>query len=262
MNEENRKRLKQSRPGIERLLTLMEILRSPQGCPWDQKQTHRSLLSNLLEEAYEFIGAVNSSDEKGMIEELGDLLLQVVFHAQILKERGVTHFQEIAEKEVEKIVSRHPHVFGEEKVEDSEEVLRRWEARKEKDRKSLGDGIPPELPALMRAWKVGERAGRLGLDFKDPEEVWKKIQEELEELKGSIDGEKEGSVVEEELGDLLFAVVNLSRVLGISPEIALNRAVEKFVSRFDRMRKPQGSRLMGGAIQEEWDRSWEKVKKK
>lgn len=251
--------------GVERLERLLEVLRGPAGCPWDREQTHRSLLRHLIEEAYETIEAVENKDQDALIEELGDLLLQVVFHAQILKEDGRASLAEIAEKTVEKLILRHPHVFGEEEAESAEDVLKQWEERKSRRRKGIAEGIPESMPALLSAQKVSERAVHRGMEFQGVEEVLDKVKEELKEF-SSILSEPSRSAdqkerFEEELGDLLFTIVNLGRMVGVQAEFALKKATQKFSERFDRMEKPSGARTDSPELMALWDSAWERAKR-
>lgn len=252
-----------TRRGIERLDYLLEILRSTEGCPWDREQTHKTLLPCLLEETHEFIAAVEKGDIASMVEELGDLLLQVVFHARLLLEQGHCSLSQVAEKTVDKLVTRHPHVFGEERVESASEVIERWEVRKSQDRGEIGENLPSTLPALIKALKVSDRAARSGLEFSGMEEVFRKVIEELNEFReiwNLPEEETRKARLEEELGDLLFTVVNLGRIAGINPELALYRSVEKFVERFSRMEKPHGARHESEELSQRWDLAWEKAK--
>ncbi len=213
----------------------MEKLRSPEGCPWDRKQTHESLLPYLLEETYEVVDAVKKGDDEELKEELGDLLLQVVFHSQIAKERGAFDIKDVVDAIAKKLIHRHPHVFGgREDIKTAEDVSREWERLKEKEGKrkeSILDGIPESMPALERAYKLQKRAAKVGFDWENFDGIKKKLIEELSEIEAELKrGDREK--LEEEVGDLLFMAVNLARFLGIHPEIALRMANEKFERRF------------------------------
>ena len=217
------------------LLTVMELLRAPGGCPWDAEQNHESIRESLIEETYEVIEAIDNGDRALLCEELGDLLLQVVFHAQIEREAGVFDMSNVLDGICSKLIHRHPHVFGDVSVENSDEVLVNWDKIKseEKKRETLSSklrSIPRQLPALMRAEKVGKKAKCF--DFRDADEVLAKLEEEkLEviEAKGTGDHDK----IEEEIGDLLLTVTSLCRKLDVKPENALNRATDKFINRFE-----------------------------
>ena len=233
------------------LLDIMAKLRAPDGCPWDKKQTHHSLLNYLIEVSYEFIDAVENADRANMKEELGDVLLQVVFHAQLAQETGDFDFGEVVHGISEKLVRRHPHVFGALKLDTAESVERKWDELKkaekaEKAREASG-GEPPEsglgrmprhLPALLKAEKLQKRAGQAGFDWPDYKGPVDKIREELEEFRAEAEvpeGKPDADRLESEFGDLLFAAVNLGRFFKLDPEKALARANRKFVDRYEKM---------------------------
>lgn len=253
---------------IGRLREIVGTLRSPEGCPWDREQTHSSLRGALLEECYEAIDAINRADDKNLSEELGDLLLLVVMHAQLGQERGAFHFDELVHGVCEKLIRRHPHVFGGGEAGDSGEVLRQWEQvkRQEKGGKaSVLDGLAAALPGLMRAQAVQKKAARVGFDWGETGPVLDKIGEELEELREVLAGGEVGAGagrVEEELGDLLFSVVNLARKLGCEAETCLNGTTEKFIRRFRAVEA--GAAAMGRQVEElslaEMDLFWEQSK--
>jgi len=225
---------------IERLLEVMRRLRAPDGCPWDREQTHESLKSDLIEEAYEVIDAIESGNVSHLEEELGDLLLQVVFHSQISQEDGHFEFSDVANAIIDKLERRHPHVFGEVQVSGADEVLQNWDTIKKAEKKegdqpaSIVSGIPKHLPALQKAHQVQKRAARAGFDWDHIDDVLAKLHEEIDELKDAINREHEPDI-REELGDLLFSVVNVSRFLGHNPEELLNYNIRKFVRRFQRV---------------------------
>ncbi|HHW73094.1 MAG TPA: nucleoside triphosphate pyrophosphohydrolase [Firmicutes bacterium] len=218
------------------LVSIVAKLRSPEGCPWDRAQTHASLKRYLLEEAYEFLETIDAADPQAMKDELGDVLLQVVLHAQIAAENGQFTIDDVITNLSEKLVRRHPHVFAEATAETPEEVLVNWEAIKKQEkagaeRRSILDGVPRELPALMRAEKIQKKAARVGFDWDHTHEVVEKVKEEFKELEEAAAAGSQDAL-EEELGDLLFAVVNLSRFLKVDPEFALQKATAKFIERF------------------------------
>ena len=220
----------------ERLLGIMRKLRGPDGCPWDREQTLDSLKSNLIEETYEVIDAIESGDRAELRGELGDLLLQVVFQAQICEEAGEFNFDDVVNGIADKLVRRHPHVFGDAQADTSGEVLRNWEKIKktEKDAetpRSLVEGIPRHLPALAKANLVQKRVARAGFEWDEVSGVVDKLDEELAEVKEAMT-QKDAAAIREELGDLMFSVVNLSRYLGHEPEELLNENVAKFMRRF------------------------------
>lgn len=246
------------------LRLIVSLLRSKCGCPWDMEQTHKSIRNDFIEETYEVIEAIDTEDPKLLREELGDVMLQVVFHAQIEDEKNVFNIDDVSNDICRKLIHRHPHVFGSVKVEDSNEVLSNWDKIKsdEKGRATYSDklhAIPPMFPALMRAQKVGKKASCF--DFKDSEEVYLKIYEEIEEIKDAAD-HKNHDEIEEEIGDLLLTVTSLSRKLGVNSEEALFRATNKFIERFEAVENEVI--LMGKSIDEmssaELDNIWEKIK--
>ncbi len=216
------------------LVEVMKTLRSPGGCPWDIAQTHESLRRNLIEECYEVIEAIEAKDSHGLCEELGDLLMQIVFHARMAEEAGFFDMQDVIDEITEKLIRRHPHVFGEVSVADAAEVLVNWDEIKKKEkpeRKSAIDGIPIQLPALIYAEKVQHKAAKVGFDWDEIGPVWDKCAEEIAELKEAV-AENDADHIEDEFGDLVFAVVNLARFLKVDPELALRRANKKFARRF------------------------------
>lgn len=229
---------------IDRLLEIMARMRAEGGCPWDREQTLESLKQYLVEECYEVIDAVDSGQAAKHKEELGDLLLQVVFQAQIRKEQGAFTFEDVARDIAAKLIRRHPHVFGGQAVSGSAEVLKNWEAIKAGEKhaaqsaagrpaapRSIVEGVPRHLPALHKAQHVQRRVARVGFDWKEVREVVAKVEEELAEVKAAL-ARGDARRVREEIGDLLFAVVNLSRFQGLNAEEALNLTVDKFVRRF------------------------------
>lgn len=252
---------------IERLLEVMRKLRSPEGCPWDKEQTNESLKSDLIEEAYEVIDAIESGNLSHLEEELGDLLLQVVFHSQICSEDGHFEFHNVAKGIADKLVRRHPHVFGEVQVSDSGEVLQNWDAIKKAEKKdggkpaSIVSGIPKHLPALQKAHQIQKRAARAGFDWEHIDDVFDKLHEEIDELKEAI-GRDHGPDIRAELGDLLFSVVNVSRFLGHNPEELLNQNIKKFVGRFQRVEEKVHAtgRHFKEFTLEELDAFWDEAK--
>ncbi len=246
---------------FDELVRVMARLRSPEGCPWDLEQTHSSLRPYLLEETYEALEAIDAEDWARLCDELGDVMLQVVFHAQLASERGDFDIGDVCNGIANKLKRRHPHVFAEERAETPDEVIDRWEKlkREEKgyeDRQSALDGIPEALPALQRAHKLQKRASRVGFDWDSIEGPRQKIDEELNEL-----DEAEADELEHEVGDLLFAVVNLARFLGVEPESALRRANERFSRRFQAVERAAGSAERLAAMDlDEMDQLWERAK--
>jgi MazG family protein len=242
------------------LLNIMQKLRSQEGCPWDREQNFNSLLPYLLEESYEYIDAVQSGNAKLMAEELGDLLLQVVFHAQIAKDEGKFAIEDVINEICEKMIRRHPHVFGSENLGTSKEVLKKWEeikaAEKEGKPQSAMDKVPRSMVALTRAQELSRRAAKVGFDWDNAKPVLEKIKEEV----GEFEAEKDGSLeAEEEFGDILFALVNLARHKGINAETALARANAKFEKRFRQVEIMAGGKPQDFTL-EQLDEFWNKAK--
>ena len=219
---------------IDDLIQIMELLRAPGGCPWDRAQTHQSIRANMLEEAYEAADAIDSMDMDNLKEELGDVLLQVVFHARMAQEAGAFTFDDVVDGICKKLVYRHPHVFGTASAGDPEGALSAWDAQKraEKGQRTTADAmdsVARALPALTRAAKLQGKAAKAGFDWRDISPAMDKLSEELEEFQAAV---REDSNVEEELGDLLFAAVKAGRFAGVDGETALHKACEKFIRRF------------------------------
>ena len=246
----------QTTPGewFERLVAVQARLRARGGCPWDREQTHESLRTYLIEEAYEVLEALESGNDAKFAEEMGDLLLQIVFHSQIAQEEGRFTVSDVIQEIHDKMIRRHPHVFGETRAKDSAEVLRNWEQIKAEERRALAeksktgangdgaeensllDGVSRGLPATLEGFQLTRKAARIGFDWEDARGVFEKMGEETEELRSALKTDERGRV-EEELGDLLFAAVNLARFLKVDPEIALKKANGKFSRRFRAMEK-------------------------
>jgi len=221
------------------LVAVMHRLRGPDGCPWDREQTHRSLGRHLLEEAHETLEAIDEGDPARLRDELGDVLLQVVFHAEIASQEGAFDVDDVAEAIVAKLVRRHPHVFGDVEVDSAAEVLVNWEQIKKAEHgaeRPVDDDIPASLPALARAAKVQRRAAGDGFDWRTVDAAWSKVREELGELEAELGPEPDHDRVEAELGDVLFAVAALARRVDVDPETALRGATRRFSDRFERMR--------------------------
>ncbi|MBQ2999924.1 MAG: nucleoside triphosphate pyrophosphohydrolase [Clostridia bacterium] len=255
-----------TRYDFDDLVVLVEILRSEDGCPWDREQDHHSIRKDLIEETYEVIEAIDTDDPVLLREELGDLLLQVVFHAQIETEEKSFDIQDVANDICAKLIHRHPHVFGEVQADTSAQVLANWEVIKseEKERITVTDklrAIPPMLPALMRAQKVGKKAACF--DFADADEVIMKIKEELDELRFAIQ-KNDAENMQEELGDLLLGVTSLARHLHMDAEEALVRATDKFIERFEAVEQTVllNQKTMQDLSSEELNQIWEQNKHK
>ncbi|MEG6612687.1 nucleoside triphosphate pyrophosphohydrolase [Pseudoclostridium thermosuccinogenes] len=248
------------------LLDIMARLRCEDGCPWDREQTHDSLKKYLIEETYEVLEAIDLKDKDKICEELGDVLLQVVFHAQIGKEENEFSIDDVITRVCRKLVQRHPHVFGEVKADTSEQVLENWEAikKKEKGIKShtgvLKD-IPSNLPALMRSYKVQQKAALAGFDWDNIDDVINKVYEEISELKDVYKSENMERI-SDEIGDVFFSIVNLSRFLNVQPELALTGTINKFIKRFEYMEKEcaRNGRKLEDMSLAEMDELWNKAK--
>lgn len=259
---------------IDDLLLLMATLRHPEkGCPWDVRQTFASIAPYTLEEAYEVLDSIEKSDWKSLQGELGDLLFQVVFHAQMAKEQGLFSFDDVVSGIVTKMTSRHPHVFGDENIQTAEDQSRRWEELKHQEKlqslsqgdaiPSVLDGIANALPALVRAEKIQSRAAKQGMDWQSTEPVVAKLHEELQELEQALADSDGTEAVADELGDLLFTCVNVARHQKLDAEAVLRRATQKFEQRFRRLEAifRQSNREMAAAGPEELDRVWNQIKK-
>ena len=258
-------------PPLERLQRLMHRLRGPGGCPWDAEQTHLSLLPCLIEEAYEVAEAIRSGDREAIVDELGDLLLQPVFHAEIGSETGSFDLDDVAAAICEKLIRRHPHVFGDRVVGDSQGVLRQWDQIKQQERATAGkasaeyhiQSAQGPLPALMQAAKIQKKAAKVGFDWPHPEQVLPKVREEVDEVAEALESGDPARVAEE-LGDLLFATVNLVRKCGLDPENLLAAANTKFVRRFQSVEDTLrlAGKTLDAASLEEKDAAWNAAKTK
>jgi MazG family protein len=267
------------RPGakFERLVDIMRTLRAPGGCPWDREQTHASLRPFVLEETYEVLEAIESGTAAQLREELGDFLFEAVFLARISEEQGDFAIGDAIDAICDKLVRRHPHVFARAEGDaplTSGQVIEKWETLKARERTATGTeakkpnttlgGVPKTLPALLRAYEIGSRAAAVGFDWARAQDVLDKIEEEVEEVRREVESGATGhlSRAEEEMGDLLFAIANLSRKLGIEPEAALRRANEKFTARFDAVERAfaERGRPLSEATLEEMENEWQRVK--
>ncbi len=255
-------------PQLLRLVEIVRRLRAPGGCPWDRKQTLRSLAPYILEEGWELVEALEKNDLEKIREEVGDLLMVALMICQVAADEGKFDLEEAAKDIADKLVRRHPHVFGDAKVKGAGEVLERWEeikkeekAQKPESDQSALSGVPRSMPALLRALRMGEKASRLGFDWPDARSSMDKIREETEEVEEELrKGEKEGSPrLFQEIGDLLFAVANAGRLLGVNPEMALRATLDRFDTRFRRMEKDLGKPIREASF-EELDRAWNEAK--
>jgi tetrapyrrole methylase family protein/MazG family protein len=224
------------------LVKIVERLRKE--CPWDREQTNQSIKNNLIEEAFELYEALQDDDNQKIIEELGDCMLQVIFHSVIKNQNGEFGLVDVIDNLINKLIRRHPHVFGGKKLNTEEEVLSQWDSIKQIEKNSLLDGIPKRMPALLRAYKVQKRLSNVGLDFENIKDIFDKIYEELEELKKSETKEQKT----EELGDVLFSLVNLSRFFDIDPQEALHLSIDKIVNRFEYIEKRLNSDFKGTSL--------------
>ena len=250
---------------IDDLLSILKALRGENGCPWDKVQTHESIKKSMIEETYEAIDALDQKNDAMFANELGDVLLQVAFHATIAEERGAFNFDDILNEICTKLISRHTHVFGKDKAASAEEALSNWEKNKKKEKalKTYTDvleDVPHGLPALMRAEKVQKKAASTGFDWEDASGVLEKISEEAQEVKNAKSPEE----IAEEYGDLLFSVVNLGRFLKVTPEVELANATNKFISRFAKMEKLAGEsgKDFAALSTEDMDDLWKIAKQK
>ncbi len=249
------------------LIELIRMLRSPGGCPWDIKQTSRSVKSYLVEELYELLEAIDAGDSKMLTEETGDILFMLLFLVNIYEQEGIFYLNEAMQTVIDKMKHRHPHVFGTTRVDSAEEVVQNWQKLKEQEgkkaKKSQLDGIPENLPALSSAFFLGVKASKVGFDWKSAGEVIKKVTEETEELKQALRKDNQRQAADE-IGDMLFSVVNLSRHLDIDPEQALMKTNRKFKTRFKYIEselKKKGADIKTTGL-EEMDKLWKKAKKK
>jgi tetrapyrrole methylase family protein/MazG family protein len=261
-------RLRSEPYGLEDLKDIMAFLRSPEGCAWDRDQSHMSLRRHVVEEAYEVVDAVESGRPERLRDELGDLLMQVVFHAQIAKENGEFAFEQVVDGICRKLVSRHTHVFGVDEADSPGAVVQNWEKNKKAekgllDQASVMEDVPRTLPALMRSEKVQQKARQVGFDWNDPSQVEAKVREEIEEI-AEARALRDGDAIASEIGDLLFAVVNYARFLGVQPEMALNESTDRFIRRFRHVETAavdSGRELLQMTL-DEMDVLWEQAKTK
>ena len=247
---------------FERLLNIMDDLREK--CPWDKKQTMETLRKLTIEETYELADAILENDLEEVKKEIGDLMLHMVFYAKIGSEKGAFDISDALNSICEKLIHRHPHIYGDVQVKDEEEVKSNWEKLKLKEgKKSVLEGVPKSLPAMVKANRIQEKARGVGFDWDNSEQVWKKVQEELDELRSEVQEGKDASRMEDELGDALFSMINYARFIDIDPESALERTNKKFIKRFQYLEskaKESGKALHDMSL-EEMDVFWEEAKK-
>ena len=249
---------------FKRLVEIMATLRGPEGCPWDKAQDHKSLKPYLIEEAYEVLEAIDNDNPEELSEELGDLLLHIVFHARIASENGQFDIEDICRKISDKLIQRHPHVFTDKKQITTSEVLDRWEEIKFQNNKkqSILAGVPRSLPALLKAYRIQEKVGRIGFDWREAKDVVAKIKEEIAEFEKAVDNQDQEEI-HDELGDLLFSIVNLSRHLGLRAEEALDDTNNRFIRRFNYIEQKlaEAGKSPIDSTLEEMDALWEESKK-
>ena len=245
----------------ERILEVMDTLREK--CPWDREQTFESLRNNTIEETYELVDAIADNNMEGIKEELGDLLLHVVFYSKLGEEQGAFNFADVADAECDKLIYRHPHVYSDIHADTPDEVMKNWEELKLRKKKRQGGilgGVPRSLPAMVKAYRIGEKAASAGFDWEQKEDIWPKVKEEIAEIEVEMArGDKERT--EEEIGDLFFALINMCRLYGIDPELALEKCNKKFISRFQHMEAEAGEKLFSEMSAEELDQLWRNAKK-
>lgn len=248
-----------------RLVEILDVLRSEKGCPWDREQDEKTITNFFLEEVYEAVEALDSYDYSSLAEELGDVMMEVVFLARIAKEKGNFTMADILEGINNKMIRRHPHVFGKKREENSARVRETWNKQKqqEKERESVLDGVTKSSPALLTSFMIGARVSSFGFDWSQPMDVLHKVKEEVAELEEAIQKKKKEEI-SDEIGDVLFSLANLSRHFDVNPEIALRKANQKFIRRFrfiEDMLKQKGKELREASL-EEMDRIWEEAKKR
>lgn len=251
---------------INDLISIIALLRTPQGCPWDREQTHESIKKNFIEETYEVIEAINKHSVEGLREELGDVLMQIALHCQMESECNNFDFNDVCNELCQKLVIRHPHVFGDVKAENTQDALKSWDSVKQqtkgyKSRYQSMVSVPIELPALMRAQKVQEKASKAGIDWRDKDGAISKINEEINELLNAVEHNSQPEI-EDEFGDLLFSCVNVSRFLNVDSEEALKKATDKFIKRFqivEKLADEKGISMKESSL-EELDMLWDKAK--
>ncbi|MBR5820705.1 MAG: nucleoside triphosphate pyrophosphohydrolase [Alistipes sp.] len=257
------KRLNEKLEATARLLEVMETLREQ--CPWDRKQTFDTLRNNTIEETYELVDAISDHNLEGIKEELGDLLLHVVFYAKLGDEEGAFDYADVANALCDKLIYRHPHIYGDIHADTPEEVKANWEALKlkKKERKSgtLG-GVPTSLPAMVKAYRIGEKAAGAGFDWEQREDIWDKVREEMREIEVEICGKNQDGI-EAEFGDLFFAMINACRLYGVDPEAALERTNKKFMRRFSVIEEAaeKSGKTLREMTLEEMEAAWQQAKK-
>ena len=249
---------------LQELLKIMEALRGEKGCPWDKKQTRESLKPYIIEEAYELFESIEENDPEHIKEELGDLLFQIVFQCQLGKEKDEFDMSDVIEQIAKKMRARHPHVFGDTECKTPEEVLKQWEVLKKQEgklRESILEGVPKAMSSLLRAHRLQKRAAQAGFDWEKTEDVLEKLDEEVNEFKEAL-GTKNKDMIEDELGDIFFMLVNISRFVGVNPEDAHRRTISKFIHRFRHieMSAAEQGRELSDMTLDEMDKLWDEAK--
>ena len=255
-------------PSLNELIGIIKRLRAKDGCPWDRKQTPESVKKYVLEEAYELSEAIDDNNPALVAEELGDLLFMLLFVGRLYEEKGLLSLPQALEKIKDKMIRRHPHIFADVVADTTEEVAANWqvikaeESREKGERHSVLGNLPKALPSLQRAFRVGERASRVGFDWERADQVWNKIEEEKQELLHAINSSDKKSI-KQEIGDMIFSMANLSRLLGINPEEALKDTVDRFIKRFHAMEEhfKESGKELSSCDMAEMDEVWEKIKK-
>ncbi len=252
--------------GFEDLVEIMKILRAPGGCPWDREQTHKSIRQNFIEETYEAIEAIDTEDRELLKEELGDVLLQVVFHSEMESEKGSFNINDVCDGVCKKLIVRHPHIFADVKADTADEVLKNWDnikmkTKSQKTQSDAMDSVSKSLPSLMRSEKLQKKAAKVGFDWPDVNGALQKVEEETQELKNAIESQDKENMAEE-LGDLLFSVVNVSRFIKVDSEEALYYACDKFTKRFRKVENLAKERNINieSASLSQLDSLWDEVK--
>ncbi|OGQ05339.1 MAG: nucleoside triphosphate pyrophosphohydrolase [Deltaproteobacteria bacterium RIFCSPLOWO2_01_44_7] len=258
-----------NKPGekFEKLAEILATLRGPNGCPWDKEQTYKDINPYLLEESHEVVEAIDNNDFESLKEELGDLLVHILFHCQLAKEENKFTAVDVINSACEKLIRRHPHVFGGDKAKTTQEVLVNWEKIKQQEnkdkRKSILDGLPKTIPALLKAFRLGEKSSRVGFDWEDQKGIWNKVKEEMEELEQAL-ATKNSEQIEQEYGDLLLTLANLARFLKLDPETSLRKACDRFTKRFQWIEETskQQNQTLQNLTAAQWDELWNKAKTK
>lgn len=250
--------IQEKKDAFERLLIIMDELR--EGCPWDRKQTFASLRNLTIEETYELADELLTENHKGIKEEIGDLMLHMVFYAKIASEQGAFDIADALNSVCDKLIQRHPHIYGDLDVKDEEEVKKNWEQLKLKEgKKSVLSGVPPSLPAIIKAYRMQDKTAQVGFEWENKDQVWEKVEEEIAEFKAEVDNGMDPKKTEEEFGDILFSLINYARFINIEPETALEKVNQKFKKRFEYIEANADKDLTEMTL-EEMDKLWDEAK--